>query len=120
VELGGSLFNTVLGERGGVAPTMPAAPLDRYRALHRTIGDGLVRACHDLSEGGLAVALAEMCIAGRLGAAVALDALVNAAPVAAAIVPLLFAVRATVACWWKSRPRTLPPSRRTLQTWRSP
>ena len=25
------------------------------------------RACHDLSEGGLAVALAEMCIAGRLG-----------------------------------------------------
>ena len=23
--------------------------------------------CHDLSEGGLAVALAEMCIAGRLG-----------------------------------------------------
>jgi phosphoribosylformylglycinamidine synthase len=29
--------------------------------------DGLVQSCHDLSEGGLAVALAEMCIAGRLG-----------------------------------------------------
>jgi len=28
---------------------------------------GLVRACHDCSEGGLAVAAAEMCIAGRLG-----------------------------------------------------
>jgi phosphoribosylformylglycinamidine synthase len=28
---------------------------------------GLVRACHDLSEGGLAVAVAEMCIGGRLG-----------------------------------------------------
>ena len=27
----------------------------------------LVRSCHDLSEGGLAVAAAEMCIAGRLG-----------------------------------------------------
>jgi phosphoribosylformylglycinamidine synthase len=27
----------------------------------------LVRACHDLSEGGLAVAAAEMCLAGRLG-----------------------------------------------------
>ena len=25
-------------------------------------------ACHDVSEGGLAVSLAEMCIAGRLGA----------------------------------------------------
>ena len=30
--------------------------------------DGEVAACHDLSEGGLAVAAAEMCIAGRLGA----------------------------------------------------
>ncbi|MGI9645243.1 MAG: AIR synthase-related protein, partial [Ilumatobacteraceae bacterium] len=28
---------------------------------------GLVRSCHDVSEGGLAVTLAEMCIAGRLG-----------------------------------------------------
>jgi phosphoribosylformylglycinamidine synthase II len=95
VELGGSLFNTVLGEQGGVAPGLPAAPLKRYRALHRAIGAGLVRACHDLSEGGLAVALAEMCIAGRLGAAVALDALVDAAAleaaVEAAVVPLLFA-----------------------------
>jgi phosphoribosylformylglycinamidine synthase len=90
VELGGSLFNAVLGEQGGVAPAMPADPLVRYRALHRAIGAGLVRACHDLSEGGLAVALAEMCIAGRLGAAVALDALVDVAAMAAAVVPLLF------------------------------
>ena len=29
-----------------------------------------MRACHDISEGGLAVALAEMCIGGRLGAAI--------------------------------------------------
>ena len=32
------------------------------------IGRGLVRSCHDLSEGGLAVALAEMALAGGLGA----------------------------------------------------
>jgi len=38
-----------------------------YRALHGAIKQGLVRACHDLSEGGLAVAAAEMCIGGRLG-----------------------------------------------------
>ncbi len=31
---------------------------------------GLVESCHDVSEGGLAVALAEMCIAGRLGATI--------------------------------------------------
>ncbi len=42
-----------------------------YRALHRAIHAGVVRAAHDLSEGGLAVAAAEMCIGGRLG--VALD-----------------------------------------------
>jgi phosphoribosylformylglycinamidine (FGAM) synthase-like enzyme len=38
-----------------------------YRALHGAMIAGLVRACHDLSEGGLAVAAAEMCIGGRLG-----------------------------------------------------
>jgi len=30
----------------------------------------LVQSCHDVSEGGIAVALAEMCIAGGLGASV--------------------------------------------------
>jgi len=40
-----------------------------YQALHQAIRQGLVRACHDLSEGGLAVAAAEMCIGGRLGLA---------------------------------------------------
>ena len=35
---------------------------------------GLVRACHDLSEGGLAVALAEMAFAGEIGAQVGLAA----------------------------------------------
>jgi phosphoribosylformylglycinamidine synthase len=38
-----------------------------YQALHKAIQAGLVRSCHDLSEGGLAVAAAEMCIGGRLG-----------------------------------------------------
>jgi phosphoribosylformylglycinamidine synthase len=36
-------------------------------AVHASIAAGLVRACHDLSEGGLAVAAAEMAIAGGLG-----------------------------------------------------
>src|SRR5262249_31852460 len=39
-----------------------------FRAIHRAIVDGLVRACHDLSEGGLAVAVAEMAFAGGVGA----------------------------------------------------
>ena len=71
-ELGGSLLYEHLGRIGGTAPTMPDEPLARYRALHQAISQGLVRACHDLSEGGLALALAEMCLAGRLGANVTL------------------------------------------------
>jgi phosphoribosylformylglycinamidine synthase len=39
----------------------------RYRRLHEAIRSGLVRACHDVAEGGLAVALAEMCIASDRG-----------------------------------------------------
>ncbi len=51
-------------------------PVDRapelYQALHDAISQGIVAACHDLSEGGLAVAAAEMCIGGRLGLALTL------------------------------------------------
>jgi len=38
-----------------------------FAALHAAIASGLVRACHDLSEGGLGVAAAEMAFAGMLG-----------------------------------------------------
>ena len=53
----------------GIAPQPdPAAPA-RYRALHRRSAAASCASCHDVSEGGLAVAVAEMCIAGRLGVA---------------------------------------------------
>src|SRR5262249_53001585 len=38
---------------------------------------GLVRACHDISEGGLAVAAAEMAFAGDLGAEISLGSMPN-------------------------------------------
>ncbi len=74
-EFGGSLLYDHLERTDGAAPTMPANPLQRYRLLHQAIRQGLVQSCHDLSEGGLAVALAEMALAGRLGARVAIDAI---------------------------------------------
>jgi phosphoribosylformylglycinamidine synthase II len=73
-ELGGSHFNLVAG--GGadeVAPDLPDFAPALYRCLHNAMGKGLVLACHDLSEGGLAVAAAEMCIAGRMGMLLDLD-----------------------------------------------
>ena len=73
-ELGGSLLSHLFEWKGGEPPTMPSEPLVRYRALHAAMRSGLIQSCHDLSEGGLAVALAEMCLGGRLGAAVDISA----------------------------------------------
>lgn len=56
----------------GQRPTVGSLFLERLRAVHRAVQAGLVQACHDCSEGGIAVALAEMCIAGGLGARVEL------------------------------------------------
>lgn len=69
-ELGASHFNMVHGLTGGQVPQPQPTALDLMRKLHQAIQAGLVSACHDLSEGGLAVAIAEMCIAGQLGAIV--------------------------------------------------
>ncbi len=45
-----------------------------FAAMHEAISRGLLRACHDLSEGGLAVAAAEMAFAGGLGLTMQLEA----------------------------------------------
>ena len=68
-EFAGSHLDLVLGAPAevGVVPTADPTAMYRYRRLHRAILGGRVQACHDVSEGGLAVALAEMCIGGRLG-----------------------------------------------------
>lgn len=67
-EMGSSHYNLLNGVEGGKVPQPNPKALETYRALHQAIQAGLVQSCHDMSEGGLAVALAEMCIAGRLGA----------------------------------------------------
>jgi phosphoribosylformylglycinamidine synthase len=73
VDLGGSCWMQVLGRDGGVVPKVEAARARAlFRAVHEAIRGGLVRACHDLSEGGLGVGLAEMALAGEVGAQVAL------------------------------------------------
>ena len=48
-------------------PDVPSSTRKVYRALHQAITSGLIKSAHDLSEGGLAVAAAEMCVGGRLG-----------------------------------------------------
>jgi phosphoribosylformylglycinamidine synthase len=75
-ELGGSEW---LAQRRGLeAGQPPAVDLAHERRLaellHDAIGQDMLRSAHDVSDGGLAVALAECCIAGptRLGARVEL------------------------------------------------
>ncbi len=73
-ELGGSEYLKVL--HGKVAGKPPAVDWDAERALIECLTGGaakrLLASAHDLSEGGLAVALAESCMQGGLGARIEL------------------------------------------------
>jgi len=74
-ELGGSEFQYVVhGVTEGRPPELDLVVEKRLQgAVLKAIQEGLVASAHDLSEGGLAVALAESCISGRLGAQVAVN-----------------------------------------------
>jgi len=64
---GGSHFGLVIGDVKDEVPVVHEITPQVYRALHTAINNGLICSAHDISEGGLAVAAAEMCIGGRLG-----------------------------------------------------
>jgi phosphoribosylformylglycinamidine synthase len=67
-ELGGSEYYALLGHLGKNVPRVDAAAaLARYRALNLAQAEGVIASCHDLSDGGLGVALAEMAFAGGFG-----------------------------------------------------
>ena len=67
-ELGGSEYYKLLGYIGRNVPQVRKAQAKKtFPAITKSIDLGLVKACHDLSEGGLAVAAAEMALAGGFG-----------------------------------------------------
>lgn len=67
-ELGGSHYYRLSGQMGANVPKVEISrALRTAQKLSEAIRKGLVRSCHDCSEGGLAVALAEMAFAGGLG-----------------------------------------------------
>ncbi|MGI8460919.1 MAG: phosphoribosylformylglycinamidine synthase subunit PurL [Solirubrobacterales bacterium] len=67
--------------RGELGPGLPAMPVEVVRAaielVREAVRAGAVSCAHDISDGGLAVALAEAAIAGGVGASVDLDELVE-------------------------------------------
>jgi phosphoribosylformylglycinamidine synthase len=73
-ELGGSEIADQLGFSNGRVPQVDLLSAKaRYETVFKAAQEGLVSACHDCSDGGLGVTLAEMCIGGRLGADVDLS-----------------------------------------------
>ncbi len=68
-ELGGSEYFKTLGFTGnGVPRVNPHKAKDLMDRLSIATARGIVSACHDLSDGGLGAAIAEMAFAGGLGA----------------------------------------------------
>jgi phosphoribosylformylglycinamidine synthase len=68
-EMGASLLFRKFGGVGGDVPGVDFANLKKtMERVIDAIDKGLVKSCHDCSDGGFAVAIAEMCIAGGIGA----------------------------------------------------
>jgi phosphoribosylformylglycinamidine synthase len=69
-ELGGSEYFALNSSIGNRVPFVDTAKAySRYRAYHEAVIAGAVASCHDLSDGGLAVAAAESAFAGGYGMA---------------------------------------------------
>jgi phosphoribosylformylglycinamidine synthase II len=67
-ELGGSEYYKLKGQTGKTVPKVRTAQAKKaFKAVTKVIDLGLVKSCHDLSEGGVAVSAAEMALAGGYG-----------------------------------------------------
>jgi phosphoribosylformylglycinamidine synthase len=67
-ELGGSEYYKLKGYLGASVPKVKCGKAKRtFKAVTKAIDLGLIKSCHDLSEGGLAVATAEMAFAAGYG-----------------------------------------------------
>jgi len=81
-EMGGSEYFKAHGFIGNSVPIVnPAQAKEMMNRLSMATERGLVRACHDCSEGGIGVALTEMAFAGGLGANINLKAVLLGEPV---------------------------------------
>ena len=77
-ELGGSQYYSLLNATGRNAPKVRAAEAkENMESLTKAMRSGLVRSCHDLSEGGLAVAAAEMAFSGSIGISIDAEKIPN-------------------------------------------
>jgi phosphoribosylformylglycinamidine synthase len=73
-EFGGSEYLASYGLLGASVPKVDASnALARYRKIHTAIKQGLIASAHDISDGGLAVCIAEKAFAGGFGIQIELN-----------------------------------------------
>ncbi len=77
-EMGGSEYYKF---REGYSPDVPGVDVNILKrsmdAILSSIDDGLLLSCHDISHGGLAVAIIEMCLGGNMGVRIDLSSIQN-------------------------------------------
>jgi len=68
-EMGGSAYHRLIGSKCSCVPSVDMKrSLGAMEAMLEMNGDDLLLSAHDLSDGGLGVCIAEMCIGGGVGA----------------------------------------------------
>ncbi len=111
-EMGGSHYLFVNGATGGRVPRVDTAVGKRtFAALAAAIRQGLVRSCHDLSEGGLAAAAAEMAFSGGLGMTLRIDGRADIALFSESASRFLVEVKAEAAARFEEALAGLPLAR---------
>jgi phosphoribosylformylglycinamidine synthase len=74
-EIGGSVFAKINKIQGGLIPDVyPKESILIMKSIYAAIEEGLIESCHDISNGGLAVAVVEMAFSGDLGVRIDMDA----------------------------------------------
>jgi phosphoribosylformylglycinamidine synthase len=79
-QMGGSVYARTEGLTNQPVPQFdPASALAVYKAYYECVKAGQILSAHDISEGGLAVTLAEMAFSGKAGIDITLDGTIPAA-----------------------------------------
>ena len=77
-ELGGSLYYNLFGELGANVPSPDLNEVkDQIYAITDCIDNKLIESCHDISDGGIAVALSEMTFENNIGCSVTIPGILS-------------------------------------------
>ncbi len=73
-EMGGSEYYELMGGKSGDVPEVDVELFEKsMEEMLEAHSTGLITSCHDISQGGVAVAVSEMCLAGDIGAEISIE-----------------------------------------------